>query len=80
MSNFLEKLRLMFLSSKTAVAGVLTGICGGASLLDMVPDGWKIYVAWVCLTATTFGFIAAADADKTHAKQPTKEPVDLPKE
>lgn len=58
----LEKLKLMRGSWKTTAAGVLFAVCGGSQMLELIPDQFKGYASWVCLTAVTFGFISAGDA------------------
>ena len=57
-------------SWKTTISGLLIFICGGSELAGLVPPDLHKYLAWVCLTALTFGFISAKDYNLSNSPVP----------
>ena len=70
----MDKLKSMFSSWKTTAVGLLTLACGSAELLNALPEQYSKVGFGVCMTLAGLGFLAAKDADKSHAPVPSDQP------
>lgn len=70
-----EKIKGMLLNWKTTLAGVTVLLCGGSSVLELLPPQWQTIASGVCTIAVGLGFIVAKDSDKSNATAPSATPV-----
>lgn len=67
----MQTLIAMFTNWKTAVPGALSIACGSADLMGLIPAPYQNAAIHVCLFLLAIGVIAAKDADKSNAANPT---------
>lgn len=67
----MQTLIAMFSNWKTAVPGALSIVCGSADLMGLIPPPYQNAAIHVCLFLLAIGVIAAKDADKSNAVNPT---------
>lgn len=60
----LAKLKVMFSSWKTAVAGLVVGLSAAGVAMGLLDAGTA---GWISTVATTLGLVAAQDASKPQA-------------
>lgn len=70
-----EKIKGMLLNWKTTLAGATVLLCGGSSVLELLPPQWQTIASGVCTIAVGLGLIAAKDSDERNAKAPSTTPI-----
>lgn len=66
------KIKLFFVNWKTAVPGALAGICAADEFFGYMPETWQVKSRAVCVFLIAMGLIAAKDADKSNAVNPSE--------
>lgn len=67
-----DKIKLFFTNWKTGVPGLIALVCASDQLLHVLPETVSTYLLASCGFAVAVGLIAAKDADKTNAANPTE--------
>ena len=65
-----DKVKTMMTSWKTGLIGLLTVACGSGEAFGLLPDKYAAMAPAICTILIGLGFVAAKDADKSHAPVP----------
>jgi hypothetical protein len=72
------KLKLFFSNWKTGVPGIIALVCASDQVVRVLPDEIATYLLAVCGFAVAVGLIAAKDADRSNATNPSAVAVKVP--
>ncbi len=64
-------------SWKTSLLGGLALVCSGSEVLGVLPEKYQATATGACMILMSLGLIAAKDANKTNAPNPTTTPQTL---